>query len=740
MLWSEQVSAPPELRPLAWVLACAAFAALAVLRGAVGQPLALVPHEQQGPGETYLVVRVAQGAPEDALDPALLAIADDPARCLLGPPPAEARRWLDAHILSLLPREAHSQLAERLEPEAIRRAIAGAHARLASPFAGLVGDDLRRDPLALRALSEPAAGRLGFLSADAGPTLNARGDLVAADGRRAVLCFRPGPSAQDLWARLQPRLAGHPVELALAGAAAREDAARSAVIAAPRLLTALAAALTLLLALALRRVRPVLALLLAVTGPAALLAAAVAPLGLHDVPLLALAVGVAAAPARPDLAVAALSSLALAPLLLTPYPALQKWAALWALAVAAAALARAVVQPALLAWLGGQPEPPAARGGEAPPPLRLRWAIPAACACATVLALGAWSFRHVRPPMSLVPALADAALADAEAELRGEFFAPDDVAVVASPGDDLPAALERAALDLPGLRPLLPAARLDAPGAYVVPAAELAGRQESLHKLDIRGRLELLRAAVAEHGMRPDAFAEFVRGVLADLDDPPTAESALDGPLGAWLRAAHDPAGAVVTRVYLSPGSAAPPPLTAPDGRPLALRGPGAFARAEQARLSDRAGVSAAVGAWLAAFVVWLTTRRLALALALALAAIAAQCGLVLALDGLGRPFGAPLLPAFLLTGALAAVAGLRATRSRALGRPAIDPGRLAHATGPLAAALALLTAPEPAWRELGLAVAVGVLVAHAVGGLAGPALHALLDRAGERLLRRGPA
>lgn len=734
MLWSVHVSARLELKAVAWFLACAAFAAIAVLRGAEGQSLALVAPEHRGAPDTYLIVRLAVGADEDALEHALVAIADDPSRCPLGPPPAEARRWLDAHVLSLLPLPAHPQLAERLEPPAIRRAIAGAHARLASPFAGLVGDDLRRDPLALRTLAEPTPGRLGFLSADAGPTLNARGDLLAADGRRALVCLRPGPSAQDLWARLQSALSGHPVEFSLVGAAAREEAARAAVIAAPRSLGALAAALVLLLSLALRRVRPVLALLLATLGPAALLAAAVAPLGFHDVPLLALAIGAAAAPARPDLAVAAVTALALAPLILTPYPALQTWAAAWALALAAAALARALVQPVLLTCLGGQPDPPAPRGGEPPPPLRLAHAVPAALACATLLSLGAWSFRHVRPLPPTAPAPAESAT---EAEVRADFFDPHDIAILESPGDDFPAALERAALDLPGLAPLLPDARLDAPGAFVVPTSELAGRQESLQKLDIHGRLELLRVSVAEHGMRPDAFAEFVRGVQSDLDDPPTADAALDGPLGGWLRTTRGPDGAVLTRIYLSPGTSPIPSLTAPDGRPLAVRGPGVFARAEQARLSDRAGLTAAAGAWLSAFLVWLLTRRLALALALALAAITAECGLVFVLDQLGRPFGAALLPVFLLTGALAVVAGLRATRARALGRPLIDPGRLAHAVGPLAAAFTLLTAPEPAWRDIGLAAAVGVLVAHAVGGLAGPSLHALLDRAGERLLRR---
>src|SRR5690606_34031182 len=159
----------------------------------------------------------------------------------------------------------------------------------------------------------------------------------------------------------------------------------------------------------------------------------------------------------------------------------------------------------------------------------------------------------------------------------------------------------------------------------------------------------------------------------------------------------------VVTRVYLSTAQAPLPPLTASDGAPLDLRGPGVFARAEHGRFSARAGALAAAGAWLSALVVWLATRRLALALALALAAVVAQCGLLALLYLLGRSFGPLTLPVFLLAGTAAAVAGLRALRALAAGRPWLDVGRLAHALGPLAAALALLAAPEPIWRSLGL-------------------------------------
>jgi hypothetical protein len=714
---------------LAWLALCAALGLVAATRGAEAQVWGLIPAAHQPLAETYLLVQLEDGAPDEALGPAVAALEPLAGRCPLAPPAAEARRWLDAHALSLLPRDYHSALADRLAPEALQVTIAGARARLASPFAGLVGDDLRRDPLRLAELGPGFSGRLGFL-ADAGPEVTPRGDLVALDGRGALLCFEAS-SSREVRNGAAALLDGHPVTLAVVGAPARDDAAREALAAAPRVLTALAAALTLVLALAFRRVRPVLALLLAVLGPAALLAVLVAPLGLLDLPLLALAVGISAAPARPDWTVTALSALALTPLLLTPYPAWHTWALAWAAGLAAAGLARRLVQPALTAWLRHPPAEHAPLGPPEPPPLRLRVALLAAAACAAILALGSWSSRHVRFDSPSPLALAAPALAAAEAEARAEFFRPEDLAVGHSPGAEPEEALARAAEDLPALLALMPehVERLDAPGAFVVAEPELAERLAGLQALDIRGRLELLRASIAAHGMRPDAFAEFIRGAAEDLADPPSPASALAGPLGPWLRGKHGPDG-VVTRAYLSSETAA-----LPAG--VDLRGPGVFARSERGRFSARAGAVAAAGAWLSALVIWLSTRRLALALALALAAIVAELGLVALLHLLGRSFGPLTLPVLLLTGSAAAVAGLRAVRSLAAGRPWVDPGRLANALGPLAAALALLTAPEPVWRSLGLAAGLAVLAAHSVGGLAGPLLYALMHRAAQRLLRR---
>src|SRR5690606_38577660 len=179
----------------------------------------------------------------------------------------------------------------------------------------------------------------------------------------------------------------------------------------------------------------------------------------------------------------------------------------------------------------------------------------------------------------------------AAAEVRAAFSRPEDVAVLHSPGADLPEALARAADDLPPLLTAVPAAieRVDAPGAFLVAEPELEARLVALKALDIRGRLELLRATIAEFGLRPDAFGEFLRSAEVDLDDPPSPDAALRGPLGPWLTSRHSPEG-VVTRVYLASAQTPLPPLTASDGGPLELRGPGVFARAEHGRFSARAG------------------------------------------------------------------------------------------------------------------------------------------------------
>ncbi|HEY8378995.1 MAG TPA: hypothetical protein VIK91_21030, partial [Nannocystis sp.] len=249
---------------LAWLAACMALGAYATSRGSEAQAWGLVPAHHQPAPEHALLVRLDDDAPDEALGPALTALEPLPGREPLAPPPAEARRWLDAHALSLLPREHHSALADRLTPDALKAAIAGARARLTSPFAGLVSDDLRRDPLRLDDLAGPGlSGRLGFLSftPTGGPDVSERGDLVALDRRRALVLVRSAASPQELRDRAAALVAAHPVEIAVAGGPARDEAAAAALAAAPRILTSLVAALTFVLALAFRRVRPVLALI-----------------------------------------------------------------------------------------------------------------------------------------------------------------------------------------------------------------------------------------------------------------------------------------------------------------------------------------------------------------------------------------------------------------------------------------------------------------------------------------------
>ncbi|MFY0540056.1 hypothetical protein [Nannocystis pusilla] len=628
-----------------------------------------------------------------------------------------------------MPREYHSALADRLAPEALRSAIAGARARLASPFAGLVGDDLRRDPLRLAELAPQLAGRLGFLAA-AGPEASVRGDLVAPDGRSALLCFHHEGSAEGLRTSAAALLAAHPVSLTVVGAPARDDAAAAALSAAPRVLTTLAAALTLVLALAFRSVRPVVALLLAILGPAALLAALVAPLGLLDLPLLALAVGISAAPARPDWTVTALSALALTPLLLTPYPAWQTWGLAWAAGLAAAGLARRLVQPALAAWLGKPAAERAPFGRPDPPPLRLRVALPAAAVCAIVLSLGAWSSRHVRFDSPSPLPLADPELTAAEAAVRAEFFRPEDVAVLHSAGATPEEALARAAEELPALLSLVPTQveRVDAPGAFAVAEAELKARLDGLLALDIRGRLELLRATIAEFGMRPDAFGEFIRAAGDDLRDPPSPERAGRAARAVARRQVqprrHGHARLLGERAGRAAGVARPArprrvrprrarPLLRPRRRGRGRRrvavgaggvagdappGPGPGPRAGGDRGPVRpAGPAPPAG-----------------------------------------PLVRPAHPAGAPAGRLRRGGGRPARGPGPRRRPPVDRSRpLRQRPRALAAALALLAAPEPVWRSLGIAAGLAILCAHGVGGLVGPLLYALTSRAAERFYRR---
>jgi hypothetical protein len=154
------------LLSLAALLGCAGLAGLGAWL--IDQPVMvggaedLLPVEHRSPTGSHLrlVLRgpaAADNWPQivDQLGPQL------PGHFPLAPPPTEARGWLDAHILYRIAPTEHAALAARLEPAAMRAAVAGIRARLASPLFGVGDEQPRRDPLGLRALAAAEPGFLG---------------------------------------------------------------------------------------------------------------------------------------------------------------------------------------------------------------------------------------------------------------------------------------------------------------------------------------------------------------------------------------------------------------------------------------------------------------------------------------------------------------------------------------------------------------------------------------------------
>ncbi|MCA9698468.1 MAG: hypothetical protein KC431_13140, partial [Myxococcales bacterium] len=189
-----------------------------------------------------------------------------PERVPFAPPKTEITRWLDAHALYLLPVDAHPALAERLSDASMLAEVQGLEARMSSPLFSVSGEQPRRDPLALAQLTAREAGRFGHVAATPGsdePQVGANGDLLAASGDRALVQLVSTRTPALLLEDLRAALGDLPVEVAIVDPQLREQAAREDVgeDAGPLLLACLAA-LTLLASLALRRLGPVLVLVI----------------------------------------------------------------------------------------------------------------------------------------------------------------------------------------------------------------------------------------------------------------------------------------------------------------------------------------------------------------------------------------------------------------------------------------------------------------------------------------------
>ncbi len=668
-------------------------------------------------------------------------------RVALAPPRSEIARWLDSHALYLLPVSAHAALTVKLGDAAMLAEVQGLEARMSSPLFAATPEQPRRDPLNLRELTERESGSFGHVDApldDSGARVTASGDLLGRGGQVLLIQLRSTRSPASLRESIADALAGLPVEFDLLGPEVRAEQAQVRLAtSAGRLLIACFAALVLVLAVVLRRLVPVVALVACLASVWLLLGGILGSFDLLGLAMLVLLLGFGceAALELPKIGLRGWASKlvlasALLPLLISPYPLWQRWAVIWAIGyLAAAAILRGVL-PAMLRLV--HVYGPAGLGHD------LDWRLPgfrlrpmpwlALLACLGLTLAGAWASTTIElRPAHLLP-LGLVELEPREAELRAGFFDPALVVEARTQGraDDAAVALDAASADAAALAELVPdqARRLDSPGSFVLAKTELAERRASLAKLDLNERMTALHDLLADQGLRAEAFAEFVRGA-ANIGDLPSAQAALDGPLGPWIERYLDHDGSQIrSRIELvGEGSI---PIVIPEAR-LAelptLRGPAIAAMDDLRSFDSRLGILVLTGLWLIAFWVWIGTGSLVMALAVALVALAGECGLLFALVLLGQAIGPHLLPVLLLVGAATGVAAGRSCRAVALDRPMVARGLLLAGLCQVVVGIALLTSTQPVWRELGLAIAIGCMLAAGLGMFAGPGIARLLTR-----------
>ncbi len=764
---------------VAW-LVLTLVALLQVLRGGMLAPLeleALVPAEHRSvTGEPWVLVRVDEArltevdpqtgeAPSDVtpgesaeLDPRSILLdagfaieeALGPERVPLAPPRTEITRWLDAHALFLLPLEAHPALAERLSDASMLAEIRGLEARMTSPLFGVSPEQPRRDPLHVAELTRRDAGQLGHVDTplDGGAQVTPSGDLVSANGQLLLIQLRSDRSTKALHGSIAQALDGRPVEFELLGPERRAAAAGDLLAGSwmTTIITCLAG-LVLLLALVLRRLIPVLAIVVCLASAWLLLAWATGGFEIAGFALVVLLLGFGCDAAlrlqrigiRGWASTLVMAS-ALLPLLVAPYPAWQRWAVIWALAYLGLALIMRVVLPAMLRLLGEDLEwqRPGFRLSAMP--------ILAVLICVGLTASGAFAGTQLRHRAGHLLPLELGPLAERERELVEHFFDPALIVEARSPApanSPLPspaaAALDAAASDVLVLAELVPSAarRVDSPGSFVLPQQELDRRRASLAKLELDERMTALHDMLADQGLRAEAFAEFVRGA-ADLDDLPSAQAAIDGPLGPWIDrylAGEGKDVALRSRIELRAVDHVPSSTIDQlerEGMPQ-LRGPAIAGLQDRHEFDDRLGMVVLAGLWLTAFWVWIGTRRLAVALAVGLVALASECGVLVGMYLLGQPIGPHAIPVLLLSGAAAGVAGGRSCRAVMLERPLVARGLLLAGLCQVVAGIALLLSNQPLWRELGLVVAIGSTLACGLGLFAAPGLASLLDRLDRR-------
>lgn len=733
-----------------WVVLCLVIA-VALWRGGgpeiSGDLEGLIPHAHRArPGEPLVLLQIAEvglapdGSPEEALLTAAQRIGDRMAsqRVPLAPPATELTAWLDAYALYLLPVSAHETLAAALSERSMLDHVDSLKARLSSPMFGVSGEQPRRDPLGLTHLTDDAASQLGRLSDPGamGARPTATGDLLADDGQALLIGLQTERALPALRREVGDAISDLPVRATLVGAAAeRERAVQTINSRGPRLFALALAAITGVLAIALRNVRAVVAMVACIASAIAGFVWLSPPVGILALPLVVLLAGFGCEGAvqlqriserisERAWPAAAVLATALVPLWLSPYPQWRAWSWRWAVGVVAVALVVRIALPAITSLIGhATPRP---QGGLGPRPMRLL-ALTLAMAA---LGAGAWSVGQL-------------GFLGFDRQLLGEsdpavrlvqerFFDSRRLVETRTVGRDPADAMARAASDSRALAQLVPehASRIDSPGSFVLPVPELEQRRHALSGLKLAERMDVLFELLSSRGFQPDAFGEFLRGA-SDLRNMPTPQAALDGPLGPWIaRYLEEDGDTVVLRslVHLRDATGPVPEISRGDsGPPLRLHGPAVGSRIDRTSFANWLGIYVALQLWLGALLVWLGTRSLAISVGATVAALTAQSALLAAMRPLGLALGPQIIPALLLVGAAGMVAGARACRAIDLQRPFLAKGLLVTGLCQAAAGLALVATGEPAWARVGMMIAVGTLAGSTAGLLVAPGIARLL-------------
>jgi hypothetical protein len=351
-----------------WLVLCALLAALISggRLGAKGDLDGLLPQEHRFTrGQPWLLLTLEENGRRDQLLSAAAIVSEHlgPERVPLAPPSSEVAAWLTGHALYLLPTSSHGAVRDLLSDDAIGAGVQSLRARLSSPLFGVSGEGARRDPLGLRALVDAQAGELGHVRVDDeqldAPEVTPSGDLLARSGRRLLIQLVTERPTDALTADVQEQVADLPVRVSLLGGDANIASARRTIEehGSPLVIVTLAG-LTLVLALALRRARPVLAVIPCLATGAAVLATMVAVFDMLSLPFVALLLGFGCEGAlrlqrisQRGWPAAAVLATALAPLWLSPYPQWKTWSWIWLIGFVATIAIMRLFLPALLTLL-----------------------------------------------------------------------------------------------------------------------------------------------------------------------------------------------------------------------------------------------------------------------------------------------------------------------------------------------------------------------------------------------------